>query len=39
MAAILKNGGHIEILRGPHYFPAGGPPLSICTKSVACIII
>ena len=22
---ILKNGGHIEILHGPRYFPAGGP--------------
>ena len=39
MAAILKNGGHIKILRGPRFFLVLLPPKSICAKSVACIII
>ena len=33
---ILKNGGHIEILHGPRYFPAGGPLKNICTK-ICCL--
>ena len=37
MAAILKNGGHIEILRGPRYLSAGWQ--SMCTKFGACIVI
>ena len=39
MAAILENGGHIEILRGPRFFLEGWPLKSVCAKSVACIII
>ena len=39
MAAILRNGGHIEKLHVPHYFHEGRPLYSMRAKTGACIMI